>query len=107
VSAPVTASSEIVWEGMTETEAWTTVDQTFPLSGPAWADVMKITPDAKRNQAIVDMIILGGLGWTKRPSGVETLMAGLTFLANVANPVSAIAGGATSLATLAAALKAL
>jgi len=105
VSTPV--GSEIVWEGMTEAEAWTTVDQTFPLSGPAWADVMKITPEAERNEAIVDMITLGGLGWTKRPSAVDTLMAGLAFLAAIANPVSAIAGGLTSLTTLGAALKAL
>mgnify|MGYP001572387782 CR=1 FL=1 len=101
------SESVIVWEGMTEAEAWTTVDQTFPLSASAWSDAMKITPEDKRNQAIADMVTLGDLGWTKRPSGVETLMAGLTFLANIANPVSAIAGGATSLATLAAALKSL
>lgn len=100
-------SSVIVWEGMTESEAWVAVDQEFPLSGAAWKDVMTITPEAKRSQAIVDMITLGGLGWTKRPSAVDTLMAGLTFLANIANPVAAIAGGATSLATLAAALKGL
>ena len=97
----------IVWEGMTEAEAWTTVDQTFPLSASAWRDVMKITPEADRNQAIVDMVTLGGLGWVKRPSAVDTLMAGLTLLANIANPVTAIAGGLTSLASLAAVLKSL
>ena len=101
------STSVIVWEGMTEAEAWTTVDQEFPLSASAWKDVLQIEPEEKRNQAIVDMVTLGGLGWTKRSSAVDTLMAGLNFLAAIANPVSAIAGGATSLATLGAALKAL
>jgi hypothetical protein len=99
--------SLIVWENMTEAEAWTTVDQTFPLSAGAWRDVMAITPEDQRNQAIVDMVTLGDLGWVKRSSAVDTLIAGLTFIANIANPVAVIAGGVTSLATLAAALKGL
>jgi hypothetical protein len=99
--------STIVWDGMTAAEAWVTVDQEFPLSAGAWRDVMQITPEDKRNQAIVDMVTLGGLGWHKRPSAVDTLMAGLNFIAVIATPVSAIAGGVTSLATLGAALKAL
>jgi len=101
------ASSEIVWEGMTEAEVWTTIDQTFPLSSGAWRDVMAITPEDKRNQAIVDMITLGELAWVKRSSAVDTLIAGLTFIANVANPVAAISGGVTGLVSLGVALKGL
>ena len=99
--------SLIVWEGMTEEEAWTTIDQEFPLPAQAWRDVMSVEPEDQRNQMIVDMITLGGLGWEKRSSAAETLMAGLTFIANIANPIAAIAGGVTSLATLEVALKGL
>jgi hypothetical protein len=92
------------WTGMTEDEAWVMLDQAFPLPAQAWRDVMAQEP-AVRDQLIGDMMALGQLSWTKRQSAWPTVLAGLTFLASLANPVSAIVGGVSGLISLAQLIK--
>ena len=100
------AVTDLVFDGMTEDEAWVAVDQEFPLDGAAWRDVMKQQPPV-RDGLIRDMLTLGGLSWTKKPGAIDIVMSALNFLAAIANPVTAITGGATGLVSLAAALKSL
>jgi hypothetical protein len=92
------------WQDLSEDEVWVTLDQRFPLSERAWRDVMAQAP-AVRDPLIADMMALGGLSWSKRPDALPLLLSALTFLASLANPVTAIVGGIEGLASLPAALK--
>lgn len=93
-----------VIDGMDEATAWATLDQKFPLSAQAWRDVMQLDPDS-RVQAFRDMLALGGLSWARETSTIDDVEAVLNFLANIANPISAIAGGVTGVAGVVSVLR--
>ena len=91
--------SEATVGGMGEAEAWAKLDDSFPLGVQGWRDLMA-QPPADRDQAFRDMMALGALPWAHETTTLDDVESVLFFLANLANPVSAIAGGAQSVASL-------
>jgi hypothetical protein len=103
--AVVDARAALLEALSSEDEVWVTLDQRFPLSERAWRDIMAQLPTV-RDALIADMVALGGLSWSKKPDAWPAVLSALTFLASIANPVTAIVGGIEGLASLPAALKA-
>jgi hypothetical protein len=82
------------------------LSQSTNRSAQDWKDILAQPPEA-RASILADWKALGDMSWATIPSTVDRVEAILNVLAAIATPVSTIVGGATGVATLVSAIKAL
>ena len=82
------------------------LQQDFELTLPQIADLAKL-PEDQRRPIVDDWRALGKLSWTVIPSKMARFESILNILAAIASPITVIAGGATGIAGVITAFKAI